>query len=86
MLKLKRIKLQQFEEDKISSFSMNQIWDGATCGCHYANSDGSQSADNDAANYTYGYSSIGGGSESCGCTITDNGAGLSAFWKECHGK
>ena len=30
MLKLKRIKLQQFEEDKISSFSMNQIWGG----CH----------------------------------------------------
>ena len=81
MLKLKKIRLLELEEDRISSFSMNQIMGGSvvcSCGCKYASSGGSSSADNNAANFS-GYSPSPG-YNSCGCTSAEEQAAISAFW------
>lgn len=85
MVKIKKLKLHHLENDALSELHMKCLIGGGTssvcsCGCHYANSGGSSSAVNDAANYEYGLGSYGGGSESCECAGS-NGASMSAFWK-----
>lgn len=84
MLKLRKLKLQQMEKDRISSSSMNQLFGGSdncSCGClYYGKSGGSSSADNAAANEAHGYFSPG--YNPCGCAESKNSelASLQAFW------
>lgn len=73
---LKVIKLHNLEEKNLLMNELSTLKGGATCGCH-----GSASTSmNDIFNYEYGYDSIGGGSESCGCGINTTGYNESAFW------
>ncbi|WP_302978709.1 TIGR04149 family rSAM-modified RiPP [Paraprevotella clara] len=83
MVKIKKLTLHALEHENLSDNYMRCLMGGSgtcTCGCHYANAGGASSSDNDAANYNGGYTSYGGGSESCGCAGS-NGASTSAFWK-----
>lgn len=65
MKTLRKIKLNQLCEAELEKKSMNEIWGGSpescTCGCHYANSNGSSTATNGGTNWSTGKDSYGGG-------------------------
>lgn len=71
---LRKIKLNQLNETELEKKSMNELWGGSpescTCGCHYADSNGSSTATNGGSNWQTGKDSYGGGEEYgvCGCT------------------
>lgn len=81
MLKLKKIKLLQLEEDRLRSFSMSLGDSGyCSCGClYYGEGGGSSTADNKGANSAYGYHSPG--YDPCGCKADHSDlARYQAFW------
>lgn len=79
---LKKISLYNLEKGILANQGMRCLKGGnsCTCGCHYANSGGSSTGSNDAANYENGKTSIGGGADSCGCSGSE-GANLSEFYQ-----
>lgn len=83
MLKLRKIRLQQLEKDRISSFSMNQLiggHDDCTCGCiYYGTPGGSQTASNNSANTAYGLHTPG--YDPCTCSNEKELARLISFWE-----
>ena len=63
-MKLKKIKLNEISKVRLEEMEMCRLLGGGTpgnctCGCLYADSGGSSTASNDAANDAYGYSSYG---------------------------
>ncbi len=63
-MKLKKIKLNEISKVHLEEMEMCRLLGGGTpgnctCGCLYADSGGSSTASNDAANDAYGYSSYG---------------------------
>jgi len=82
MVQLKKLKLSTLENDIISDQNMRCLKGGnaCSCSCLYADLGGSSSGWNDATNFSGGYTSVGGGSEACGCAGA-SGASTSDFWK-----
>lgn len=82
MVSLKKINLVKLEKDNLTDQEMRCLKGGSNCdcGCHYAYSGGSSRGVNDSANFDNGYTSYGGGEESCACSFAKNHVTDSEFW------
>lgn len=84
MKKLGKLKLNHLMNDELSEREMTVLRGGenCSCGCHYADSGGSDFCTNGYANIDYGYTSYGGGT-SCAPCYHGNEATDFAFWTGC---